>query len=1054
MDPELVVQSLNFHGQQLTKMWDSERGTASLQVSTLRDLDYQVFQKRSKDLGFQERAKRMRMHQFIVDKAPQLFKADKKSKDSAQIESYTYAGSRPNVVPMLPPLESFCHFDKAESRSNFFNSIRVGDVLIAQVQQKNYNGLIIRVIATDNGTPLRDVRELAIKGSIHPDHQISVSDRKDGQFNAGDLIRCEVIDLIADAEKLTCSMKGVHQPAGKTNLPFGLVTKEQLPKSYRAIMELDEKSYEECLQSNRTFLNPSAIEHLACSLGVNLGSAIPNSFLNGLSAPIPEKDYADELRKTQNGKWALKSVAEGIKYFKTGMETEAFQCLNKALHIDPLNVEGLVARGALYANKGSYDKAISDFELALKERPNHANATNYMSETLVAYAKQYEDEKNIDMAVQYYQKCLNINPNHKDARSSLQLLSKKSQRPNFNIDFLDVENGTKGNKMAEEGGEDGSERKSRRRQKRDKRGSSSNSGSSSSSRFSSSGSDSSRGRSRSKKARRKKSKHEPSLSPFSPMGGNPPPPGYAGFGATAAAVPPNVGYEKEVQNFIQRTALNDDYEKKVELFLQRVGQGGKDGKDGKESKDEKEKDKEKDKKKKKKKDRSKDKKKSSKREKSKKEKRKKKKKGSDDEDSEKQASPNLSGLDELGELEAKLSAVYNKLTAKESSKKKKKRKRHSSNSSNSSSSSDGSSSDSELERKKRKAKKALEDLAAAAGLLRGVGASEVKSMSKPEPVPVPPPSAYAPVAGTSAEAEDDYPGKWRPMSLKVKLGRSSDEPEVEESRMVYMKDEKKASTAHLAPIEPEEELPPGEDKVSFQIKSFGLFGPGNRQVAPKPVSPPKALNDEAKTDRENYHNRGGRYPQRGGYQHRGRGWNNNYNNNRGGYNNNRPYNNRPHHQHNNQGYDNRRRYDNNRGRNRGGYWEQRMQRSYSRSRSRSRSRSYSRSRSRSYSRSRSRSRQDNNRGRDSPQQNQDQNQQQQRGGNNERQSPAKEQRERQSSPRRQENKSDPTLVAASAAATVTPSASLTTSSDRRRMGGKWEDKGDDDEEDLVPPGCE
>jgi len=31
----------------------------------------------------------------------------------------------------------------------------------------------------------------------------------------------------------------------------------------------------------------------------------------------------------------------------------------------------------------------------------------------------------------------------------------------------------------------------------------------------------------------------------------------------------------------------------------------------------------------------------------------------------------------------------------------------------------------------------------------------------------------------------------------------------------------------------------GEDKVSFQIKSFGLFGPGPRQAPPKPVSPPK-----------------------------------------------------------------------------------------------------------------------------------------------------------------------------------------------------------------------
>ena len=52
MDPELVVQTLNFHGQQLTKLWENERGTASLQVASLRDLDYQVYQKRSKDLGY------------------------------------------------------------------------------------------------------------------------------------------------------------------------------------------------------------------------------------------------------------------------------------------------------------------------------------------------------------------------------------------------------------------------------------------------------------------------------------------------------------------------------------------------------------------------------------------------------------------------------------------------------------------------------------------------------------------------------------------------------------------------------------------------------------------------------------------------------------------------------------------------------------------------------------------------------------------------------------------------------------------------------------------
>jgi hypothetical protein len=102
-------------------------------------------------------------------------------------------------------------------------------------------------------------------------------------------------------------------------------------------------------------------------------------------------------------------------------------------------------------------------------------------------------------------------------------LSKSRQRPNFNIDFMDMENGSSAKatgKGTEETEQKDEGRKSRRHRKRGKRGSSSSSsksGSSSSSRFSSTGSDSSRGRSRSKKSRRSKkaAKHEPSLSPFS-----------------------------------------------------------------------------------------------------------------------------------------------------------------------------------------------------------------------------------------------------------------------------------------------------------------------------------------------------------------------------------------------------------------------------------------------------------------------------------------------------------------------------------------------------------
>jgi hypothetical protein len=65
-------------------------------------------------------------------------------------------------------------------------------------------------------------------------------------------------------------------------------------------------------------------------------------------------------------------------------------------------------------------------------------------------------------------------------------------------------------------------------------------------------------------------------------------------------------------------------------------------------------------------------------------------------------------------------------------------------------------------------------------------------------------------AGGASGDDDDYPGKWRPMALKVKLGRGSDEPEVEESRMVYMKEEKRAPPAQQALVEQEEEMPPGD----------------------------------------------------------------------------------------------------------------------------------------------------------------------------------------------------------------------------------------------------
>lgn len=99
--------------------------------------------------------------------------------------------------------------------------------------------------------------------------------------------------------------------------------------------------------------------------------------------------------------------------------------MNKALSIDPRNVEGLVARGALYANNGSLKKAVDDFELALKINSNHSNARKYMGETLVALGRNYEEDNQIEEAKKAYQDCLAIIPNHEEAKNSLNFLWNK-----------------------------------------------------------------------------------------------------------------------------------------------------------------------------------------------------------------------------------------------------------------------------------------------------------------------------------------------------------------------------------------------------------------------------------------------------------------------------------------------------------------------------------------------------------------------------------------------------------------------------------------------------
>lgn len=73
MNFEYIGQALGYHGQPMQKIWDDERGVDDLRLMGLTQVNYSVYQERQKYLTFQERAKRLKMHQFLARKATDLY---------------------------------------------------------------------------------------------------------------------------------------------------------------------------------------------------------------------------------------------------------------------------------------------------------------------------------------------------------------------------------------------------------------------------------------------------------------------------------------------------------------------------------------------------------------------------------------------------------------------------------------------------------------------------------------------------------------------------------------------------------------------------------------------------------------------------------------------------------------------------------------------------------------------------------------------------------------------------------------------------------------------
>ena len=75
----------------------------------------------------------------------------------------------------------------------------------------------------------------------------------------------------------------------------------------------------------------------------------------------------------------------GIAYAKSGQHDRAIADFDQAIRLDPDSIFALNNRGAAYARKGQYDDAIADFNEAI--RINASNALTYNNRG-IAYAKK------------------------------------------------------------------------------------------------------------------------------------------------------------------------------------------------------------------------------------------------------------------------------------------------------------------------------------------------------------------------------------------------------------------------------------------------------------------------------------------------------------------------------------------------------------------------------------------------------------------------------------------------------------------------------------------
>ncbi|XP_065919334.1 tetratricopeptide repeat protein 14-like isoform X2 [Dysidea avara] len=316
----------------------------------------------------------------------------------------------------MEPLEYYTQTLSSLRRERFFELIAPDDIILGHVDYKKSYGVYVQIDSFEGGDKHRYISDLDIQGFISIKNLASTVDDRDCLMNdlqPGDVLRAQVIQVIPDEEKVFLTIQ-----SDSTHLKLGYLEGIAPPKPSRPAKEDD---FDYFMASDPGLSNPHCIDNLVEKLGVQR-TQLPSLVSELHHAKYPEGDYYNLLKKRQRKKWSMENVATGVKHFKAGEHEKAMKYLDHALEIDGENVEGLVARGALVANKGQYKKAIGDFVKALTINNNHSNAKKYLAETQEAYGKQLEERGDIQAAMHCYREALADDPDLESPKRRLHYL--------------------------------------------------------------------------------------------------------------------------------------------------------------------------------------------------------------------------------------------------------------------------------------------------------------------------------------------------------------------------------------------------------------------------------------------------------------------------------------------------------------------------------------------------------------------------------------------------------------------------------------------------------